>query len=110
MFIFIKAFLIGAASGLRALIGLAAVSWAAYFVELELEVFSVMNGRESRYHCHRFRADSGQTGGSPQVAISGRSVHSYRVGLRLRICSHKRRCRHLSPNDKNSVAIGSPSR
>ena len=31
MFIFINAFLIGAASGLRALIGVAAVSWAAYF-------------------------------------------------------------------------------
>jgi uncharacterized membrane protein len=31
MFIFINAFLIGSASGLRALIGLAAVSWAARF-------------------------------------------------------------------------------
>jgi uncharacterized membrane protein len=31
MFIFINAFLIGTASGLRALIGLAAVSWAVHF-------------------------------------------------------------------------------
>jgi hypothetical protein len=30
MFIFINAFLIGTASGLRALIGLAAVSWASH--------------------------------------------------------------------------------
>ena len=36
MFIFINAFLIGAASGLRALIGLAAVSWAAHFGILPL--------------------------------------------------------------------------
>jgi uncharacterized membrane protein len=36
MFIFINAFLIGAASGLRALIGLAAVSWAVHFGILPL--------------------------------------------------------------------------
>ena len=36
MFIFINAFLIGTASGLRALIGLAAVSWAAHFGILPL--------------------------------------------------------------------------
>ena len=36
MFIFINAFLIGIASGLRALIGLAAVSWAARFGILPL--------------------------------------------------------------------------
>jgi uncharacterized membrane protein len=36
MFIFINAFLIGTASGLRALIGLAAVSWAAHFGILHL--------------------------------------------------------------------------
>jgi uncharacterized membrane protein len=36
MFIFINAFLIGIASGLRALIGLAAVSWAAHFGILPL--------------------------------------------------------------------------
>ena len=36
MFIFINAFLIGTASGLRALIGLAAVSWAARFGILPL--------------------------------------------------------------------------
>ena len=36
MFIFINAFLIGTASGLRALIGLAAVSWAAHFSILPL--------------------------------------------------------------------------
>ena len=38
MFIFINAFLIGAASGLRALIGLAAVSWAAHFRILPLNL------------------------------------------------------------------------
>src|SRR3984885_2524231 len=37
MFTFINAFLIGAASGLRALIGLAAVSWAAHFGILPVE-------------------------------------------------------------------------
>ena len=37
MFIFIDAFLIGTASGLRALIGLAAVSWAAHFGILPLD-------------------------------------------------------------------------
>jgi uncharacterized membrane protein len=37
MVIFIKAFLIGTASGLRALIGLAAVSWAAHFGILPLD-------------------------------------------------------------------------
>jgi len=37
MFIFINAFLIGIASGLRALIGLAAVSWAAHFGILPLQ-------------------------------------------------------------------------
>ena len=37
MFTFINAFLIGTASGLRALIGLAAVSWAARFGILPLE-------------------------------------------------------------------------
>jgi uncharacterized membrane protein len=37
MFTFINAFLIGVASGLRALIGLAAVSWAAHFGILPLE-------------------------------------------------------------------------
>jgi uncharacterized membrane protein len=36
MFILINAFLIGTASGLRALIGLAAVSWAAHFSILSL--------------------------------------------------------------------------
>jgi uncharacterized membrane protein len=36
MFIFINAFLVGTASGLRALIGLAAVSWAAHFGILPL--------------------------------------------------------------------------
>ena len=36
MFIFTNAFLIGTASGLRALIGLAAVSWAAHFSILPL--------------------------------------------------------------------------
>ena len=36
MFIFIKAFVIGTASGLRALIGVAAVSWAAHFSILPL--------------------------------------------------------------------------
>ena len=36
MFIFINAFLTGTASGLRALIGLAAVSWAAHFSILPL--------------------------------------------------------------------------
>jgi uncharacterized membrane protein len=36
MFIFINAFLIGTASGLRALIGLAAVSWAVHFGILPL--------------------------------------------------------------------------
>ena len=36
MFIFINSFLIGTASGLRALIGLAAVSWAAHFSILPL--------------------------------------------------------------------------
>jgi uncharacterized membrane protein len=36
MFIFINGFLIGTASGLRALIGLAAVSWAAHFSILPL--------------------------------------------------------------------------
>ena len=36
MFIFINAFLIGTASGLRALIGLAAVSWAAHLGILPL--------------------------------------------------------------------------
>src|ERR1700758_665834 len=37
MSIFINAFLIGTASGLRALIGLAAVSWAAHFGILPLD-------------------------------------------------------------------------
>src|ERR1700722_2613522 len=37
MFIFINAFLIGSAPGLRALIGLAAVSWAAHFGILPLD-------------------------------------------------------------------------
>jgi uncharacterized membrane protein len=37
MFIFINAFLIGTASGLRALIGLAAVSWAVRFGILPLD-------------------------------------------------------------------------
>jgi uncharacterized membrane protein len=37
MLIFINAFLIGIASGLRALIGLAAVSWAAHFGILPLD-------------------------------------------------------------------------
>jgi uncharacterized membrane protein len=37
MFIFINASLIGAASGLRSLIGLAAVSWAAHFGVLPLD-------------------------------------------------------------------------
>jgi uncharacterized membrane protein len=37
MFIFINAFLIGTASGLRALIGLAAVSWAVHFGTLPLD-------------------------------------------------------------------------
>ncbi len=37
MSIFIKAFLIGTASGLRSLIGLAAVSWAAHFGILALD-------------------------------------------------------------------------
>ena len=37
MFVFINAFLIGTASGLRALIGLAAVSWAARFGILPLD-------------------------------------------------------------------------
>ena len=37
MFIFINAFLIGIASGLRALIGLAAVSWAVHFGVLSLD-------------------------------------------------------------------------
>jgi uncharacterized membrane protein len=37
MFIFINAFLTGIASGLRALIGLAAVSWAAHFGILPLD-------------------------------------------------------------------------
>src|SRR5271169_6799688 len=37
MFIFINAFLIGAASGFRALIGLAAVSWAVHFGILPLD-------------------------------------------------------------------------
>ena len=37
MFTFITAFLIGTTSGLRALIGLAAVSWAAHFGILPLE-------------------------------------------------------------------------
>ena len=37
MFIFIDAFLIGTASGLRALIGLAAVSWAVHFGILPLD-------------------------------------------------------------------------
>ncbi len=36
MFIFINAFLVGTASGLRAMIGLAAVSWAAHFGILPL--------------------------------------------------------------------------
>ena len=36
MFIFINAFLVGTAFGLRALIGLAAVSWAAHFGILPL--------------------------------------------------------------------------
>ena len=36
MFIFINAFLTGTASGLRVLIGLAAVSWAAHFSILPL--------------------------------------------------------------------------
>jgi uncharacterized membrane protein len=36
MFIFINAFLIGTASGLRALLGLSAVSWAAHFGILPL--------------------------------------------------------------------------
>ena len=37
MFILINAFLIGTASGLRALIGLAAVSWAARYGILRLD-------------------------------------------------------------------------
>jgi uncharacterized membrane protein len=37
MFIFINAFLIGIASGLRALIGLAALSWAVHFGILHLD-------------------------------------------------------------------------
>ena len=37
MFIFINGFLIGTASGLRALVGLAAVSWAARFGVLRLD-------------------------------------------------------------------------
>jgi uncharacterized membrane protein len=37
MFVFINAFLAGTASGLRALIGLAAVSWAAHFGILPLD-------------------------------------------------------------------------
>ena len=37
MFVFINAFLVGTASGLRALIGLAAVSWAAHFGILPLD-------------------------------------------------------------------------
>jgi uncharacterized membrane protein len=37
MFTFINAFLLGIASGLRALLGLAAVSWAAHFGILQLE-------------------------------------------------------------------------
>ncbi len=37
MFVFINAFLIGTASGLRALIGLAALSWAAHFGILPLD-------------------------------------------------------------------------
>ena len=37
MFIFINSFLIGAASGLRSVIGLAAVSWAAHFGVLPLD-------------------------------------------------------------------------
>src|SRR5271156_5224949 len=37
MFTFINGFLLGTASGLRALIGLAAVSWAAHFGILPLE-------------------------------------------------------------------------
>jgi uncharacterized membrane protein len=37
MFTFINGFLIGTASGLRALIGLAVVSWAAHFGILPLE-------------------------------------------------------------------------
>ena len=37
MFIFINAFLVGTASGLRALIGLAVVSWAARFGILNLD-------------------------------------------------------------------------
>jgi uncharacterized membrane protein len=37
MFVLINAFLIGTASGLRALIGLAAVSWAAHFGILSLD-------------------------------------------------------------------------
>jgi uncharacterized membrane protein len=37
MFIFINAFLIGTASGLRTLMGLAAVSWAAHFDILPLD-------------------------------------------------------------------------
>ena len=37
MFVFINAFLVGTASGLRALIGLAALSWAAHFGILPLD-------------------------------------------------------------------------
>ena len=37
MFVFINAFLVGTASGLRALIGLAAVSWAAHLGTLPLD-------------------------------------------------------------------------
>ena len=37
MFVFINAFLVGTASGLRALIGLAALSWAAHFGILSLD-------------------------------------------------------------------------
>ena len=37
MFVFITAFLVGAASGLRTLIGLAALSWAAHFGILPLD-------------------------------------------------------------------------
>src|SRR5580698_1627286 len=37
MFVFINAFLVGTASGLRALIGLAALSWAVHFGILPLD-------------------------------------------------------------------------
>ena len=43
MFIFVNAFLIGTASGLRAPIGLAAVSWAALFSILPLTTLGLLS-------------------------------------------------------------------